>query len=149
MEHLQYILSAVSAFSYWYLGVHVSLFSLKCCKENRIIPLYMVGKGRAERPWLCICLCCSRRLLASRTGFSNWVLRLMWLKEQCRIENNGNGLEVFALSQNKTKQKTKAAISENTSTLKNVIKVEKLFHFVLKLKIQWWDYGITGAHLNN
>lgn len=41
------------------------------------VPLYMVGSGRAERPWFCICLCCSRRRLASRTGFSNWVLRLM------------------------------------------------------------------------
>lgn len=45
------------------------------------VPLYMVGRGRAERPWLCICLCCSRRRFASRTGFSNWVLRLMWLKK--------------------------------------------------------------------
>lgn len=44
------------------------------------VPLYMVGSGRAESPWLCNCRCCSKRLFASRTGFSNWVLRLMWLK---------------------------------------------------------------------
>lgn len=71
--------------SYW---VYVVAWAGSPLGDVGIIPLYIVGKGRAESPWLCICLCCSRRLLASRTGFSNWVLRLMWLKIQGIIRMN-------------------------------------------------------------
>ena len=40
----------------------------------------MVGRGSEDRPWLCICCCCWSLRLASRTGFSNWVLLFIWLQ---------------------------------------------------------------------
>lgn len=83
-----------SIFIFVQLSENVSMFWFKYCTYCSIpcVPLYIVGSGRADSPWLCICRCCSRRLLASRTGFSNWVLRLMWLKIQCIITNNRKGI---------------------------------------------------------
>lgn len=83
------------------------------------VPLYIVGSGRAESPWLCICLCCSRRLLASSTGFSNWVLRLMWLKIQCSVTNNGEGINQ-SISSSRNSNKTMRSYTQDFTKNKSM-----------------------------